>query len=323
MRTIPIRGRVPDVLRRALCSLILVAVSTSTLASCSSDDAGSGHPIVAVSMYPIEEIVRTLAGTDLDVLALVPPGSEAHSYDPTPQQLTELEQADLAVYLGGGFQPNVEKAVGSLGDRTTRVDLLNSVNLLPVTDPLAGTGTAAESTSGANDPHVWLDPRRMADMTAAVADAITRRWPDLTEVVNQRAGDYVRSLNALDADLRSGLTSCQRTVIVTTHRAFAYLADAYGLTQVAIAGISPGEEPSAQTLQALADFARAQGVTTVFFESTVPDDLAATLAGEIGASTAVLNTVESLNSEQLTNGTDYASEMRTNLAVLRTALGCT
>lgn len=327
MRTIPISGRVPFVLRRVLCSVLLVAVSTSPLAACSSDDAGSGHPIVAVSMYPIEEIVRTLAGTDLDVLTLVPPGSEAHSYDPTPQQLTELERADLAVYLGGGFQPNVEKAIGSLGDRTTRLDLLNSVDLLPVTDPLAGTGTAGDAAHGddhgTDDPHVWLDPRRMADMTAAVADAITRRWPDLTDAVNQRAGDYVRSLNTLDADMRSGLASCQRTVIVTTHRAFAYLADAYGLTQVAIAGISPSEEPSAQTLQALADFARAQGVTTIFFESTVPDDLATTLAAEIGASTAVLQTIESLNSEQLTDGTDYASEMRTNLAVLRAALGCT
>lgn len=298
-----------------------LTIAAAPVVGCTSDATDGGNPVVAVSMYPIEEIVRTLAGTDIDVLTIVPPGSEAHSYDPTPQQLTELEGADVVVYLGGGFQPSVEKAVGSLGDRTTRVDLLTSVDLLPVTDSLVGEDDD-HSHEGERDPHVWLDPRRMADMTAAVADALTRRWPDLTDVVNQRAGDYVRSLNALDADLRSGLQSCRRTVFVTAHHAFAYLADSYGLTQVSIAGISPGEEPSASTLQALAEFAVTNGVNTVFFESTVPDDLAATLAAEIGASTAVLHTIESLNSEQLTDGTTYASEMRNNLAALRGALEC-
>lgn len=298
-------------------TLVLVALAAAVpVAGCSSQGSGTGHPIVAVSMYPIEEIVRTLAGNDLDVLSLVPPGTEAHSYDPTPQQLTSLEQADLAIYLGSGFQPDVEKALASLGDRTTRVDLLNSVNLLPVADPLTG------ETTDERDPHVWLDPRRMADMTAAVADAITRRWPDLTDAVNQRAGDYVRSLNAVDADLRSGLASCRRSVIITSHRAFAYLADSYGLTEVSIAGVSPGEEPSAERLQRIVDFALANGVTAIFAESTQPDALATTVAGEIGATTEVLFTAESLNSEQLTNGTDYAAEMRANLAVLRRVLEC-
>ena len=301
---------------------MLFRSAPATTTACTSEGSGSGHPIVAVSMYPVEEIVRTLVGPDLDVLTLVPPGTEAHSYDPTPQQVTQLEDADLVVYIGGDFQPEVEKAIGSLGDRTTRVDLLRSVNVLPVTDPLAGTGSGSEAHVGEDDPHVWLDPRRMADMTAAVADAISSRWPSLTEAVNQRAGDYVRALNALDADLRSGLQSCPRRVFITSHHAFAYLADSYGLTQVSIAGISPGEEPSARTLQALSDFARANGVSTVFFESTVPDDLAATLASEVGATTAALHTIESLNSEQLTNGTDYASEMRANLTALRAALGC-
>jgi zinc transport system substrate-binding protein len=106
---------------------------------------------------------------------------------------------------------------------------------------------------------------------------------------------------------------------VTSHTAFNYLAQRYGLTEVGITGISPEAEPSPQRLAEVAADARATGATTIFFETLVSPKVAETIAREVGARTAVLDPLEGLTEP----GSDYFSVMRANLAALTEALGCT
>jgi zinc transport system substrate-binding protein len=112
-------------------------------------------------------------------------------------------------------------------------------------------------------------------------------------------------------------------LLVVSHAAFGYLADAYGLEQEAIAGISPETEPDPARLAELDALVRAAGVTTIFTETLASPDVARTLADEAGVATAVLNPLEGLTDEQLDAGEDYGSVMRANLQTLRGALGCT
>jgi zinc transport system substrate-binding protein len=275
--------------------------------------APSGKPVVAVAFYPVEDIVRSVERGTADVVTLVPPGQEAHEYEPTAQQVGELQSAKVVFYLGDGFQPDVEKAIATLPDSVRKVDLLSSIELLPITDALHGTEgeTAGEVLGGGKDPHVWLDPNNMIAMAEVVA-----------KTLDIDASNYISQLRALDETYRVGLSHCRSHVIVTSHRAFEYLAHAYGLTQIPIAGISPVEEPSAKTLEAVAKAAQANDVSTIFFEENLPADLAKTIADEIGATTAVLDPVESLSSEQLKSGATYISVMTQNLATLKTGLGC-
>jgi zinc transport system substrate-binding protein len=133
---------------------------------------------------------------------------------------------------------------------------------------------------------------------------------------------YAGELDGLDAAFTEGLSDCQRTTIVTTHAAFGYLADAYGLTQEAIAGLVPESEPSAQRLAELRDLVEREGVTTIFTEDLVAPDVAETLASEAGVQVATLHTLEGLTDDQLAAGEDYRSVMRENLATLEEALGC-
>ena len=193
--------------------------------------------------------------------------------------------------------PALEDAVA---DRENAVDLLDGLELV-------------EGEGGATDPHVWLDPMRYAAMARQVAE----------ELGDPGAADeLVAELEALDAEMRAGLETCERRTIVTSHAAFAYLADAYGLEQVALTGISPEVEPSAKSIEALVDEVREQGATTVFFETLVSPALAETVAREVGAATAVLNPLEGLTEDEVEAGADYFSVMRENLDTLRTALGC-
>lgn len=316
--------------RRAL-AISLAALFTASLAACSSvdDTSSDGRLEVAAAFYPIDEIAQRVGGALVDVVSLVPPGSEAHEFEPTPQQLADLENADVVFYLAD-FQPNLEKVIESLPASVQKVNLLDGITMRQIGSNLPGTddgdheeeGDHEEAAAGSDDPHVWLDPANMRTMTATVARVLGAASASDAAAFEANAATYTAELDALDDTFAAGLAQCDSDVLVTGHQAFGYLADAYGLTQVAIAGISPGEEPSAQTLEAIAEFASANDVTTIFFEENLPDDLARTLADEIGASTAVLSTLESLSSDQLDDGATYISVMEENLATLCASLGC-
>lgn len=303
-----------------LASVAAILLPAAACSEGSSSGDGSGRPTVAAAFYPLQYLAQEVGGDAIDVVTLVPPGSEAHEYEPTPKQLTALADASLVLYLGNDFQPSLQKAIGTLPSSARKVDLLTSVPLLPFGQEI-GQGSNEED-HGELDPHVWLSPANMRLMAAAVADALAELVPDQAAVIRGNATALEARLTALDAAMTAGLARCESPYLVTGHHAFGYLADQYGLTQVSIAGLSPAEEPSAATLEDVAAFAAEHDVTTIFFEENLPSDLSRTVADEIGASTAVLDTLESPSQAALDTGEDYDSLMRENLVVLREGLRC-
>ena len=175
----------------------------------------------------------------------------------------------------------------------------------------------AHGEHGSGDPHVWLDPVRLGAVAAALAERLADLDPDGAEGYRERAAALQRELAALDDELRTGLASCERRQVVTSHDAFGYLTDAYGLEQVPVAGLSPDDEASPRRLAEVAAQAEREGVTTVFFEELVSPKVAESLAREVGARAEVLSPLEGAPEEG-----DYLSAMRANLAALRAALDC-
>lgn len=263
----------------------------------SSDDAGSDRAIVA-AFYPIAFAAQEIA-PDAGVANLTPAGVEPHDLELTAKDAERMRDADLVLFLGHDFMPALEDAVGG-GDNA--VDLFEGLALL-----------ADAGDESALDPHVWLDPTRYAEMAERIAGELGEPGT---------ASAFVAELESLDREFRRGLENCDRRAIVTSHAAFGYLADAYGLEQIALTGLSPDVEPSAKALEALVDEIEGTGATTVFFETLVSPDLAKTVAREAGARTAVLNPLEGLTDDEVAAGADYFSVMRENLTALRAALGC-
>ncbi len=303
-------------------------VAALFLAACGSETDPSSTDAdtirVAAAFGPLAEIVERVGGDRVSVIGLVPPGASPHGHELTGRQLDDLAEADLVVYLGAGFQPAVEQAVGQLGDAVARVDVLDDLELLDVTPTLSGVDgeTDGEVVAGGKDPHVWLDPINMVTMSEAVEVALSELDPEGARAYSDDATAYRAELTVLDDEFESGLAECRSTVVVTSHRAFEYLARRYGLRQIPIAGVSPEDEPSARTLEAIAAEAQRESVEVVFFEEQLPADLSETLASEIGASTDVLDPIEGFTQEQIDENDSYASIMRRNLTALRSGLGC-
>jgi zinc transport system substrate-binding protein len=261
----------------------------------------SDQPTVVAGFYPLAWAAERVGGDGVRVVNLTPAGVEPHDIELTPRDVEQIDRADLVLYLGRGFQPALEDAASG---QAGAVDLLEGQELLVGGD---------EDENGGVDPHLWLDPGRFAAVVLRIGEALGR--PD-------SAADLAAELDELDAELEAGLADCERREIVTSHAAFAYLADAYGLTQIALTGVSPEAEPSPRALEDLIGQVRDEGATTVFFESLVSPELAETVARETGARTDELDPLEGLTQDELDAGEDYFSVMRTNLSALREALAC-
>lgn len=251
---------------------------------------------VVTAFYALEYAAGEVAGGSHNVTNLTTPGVDAHDLELTPRQVASLASAELVVYLKG-FQPAVDDAIANSG-ATKVLDVAEAARLLDVDDG-----------HGERDPHFWLDPKRLADVGDAIADRLGEDGSGL------RA-----ELTAIDDEFRAGLADCERDTFVTTHAAFAYLADAYGLTQVGITGISPNEEPSPARIAEVDDLARRLGITTIFYEPLDSDQLAKSMAGDLGLLTAVLDPLEGIGPKS--PGDDYPTVMRANLEALRSANGC-
>jgi zinc transport system substrate-binding protein len=269
-----------------------------TILAVGCGNGGAGRPTVVAAFYPLAYAAERIGGTAYHVENLTPPGAEPHDLELTPGAVARIETADVILYLGRGFQPAVSKAVEQA--HGTRVDVLAGLPLRPSTEK----GLTA-------DPHVWLDPL----LFARIAEKIGA-------VLHRPAGAFVADLRKLDREYRAGLRRCARREIVTSHAAFGYLAARYGLSQVAITGLTPESEPSPQQLAKVVRLVRRLHATTVFFERLVSPRLADTVAREVGARTAVLDPIEGLTPSEQKAGLDYFSLMRRNLVALRKDLGC-
>jgi zinc transport system substrate-binding protein len=274
--------------------IILVCLAT-VAASCGGSRHTSGKERVVAAFYPLAFAAQRIGGGKVEVANLTPAGAEPHDLEVTPDTVRQLRGADLVLLLGHGFQPQLEKAAGGGG----------SVLLLLDTPGLRRYPNG--------DPHVWLDPVRFALIVKRIGRALHASDP---------AQRLVAQLHELDREYRQGLAHCARREIVTSHKAFAYLGERYGLHQVAITGLSPEAEPSPRKLQEVVSLVRKTHATTIFFETLVSPRIAETVARETGAKTAVLNPIEGLKPDEAKAGENYFTIMKSNLAHLRVALAC-
>jgi len=286
-----------NLLPRGLRAAALLAAS-AVLVACADGPAAedAAGPTVLTSSYPLEFVAREVAGDRAQVSNLTPPGADSHGLELSPQQVGSLGEADLVVHLSG-LQPAVDAALDQQAPG-------HVVDAAPLAD-LRG------------DPHIWLDPRRMAELGHDVAAALTQVDPSGAAEYEAAAGRLEDSLTALDAEYAQALEPCRGATLVTSHEAFGYLAERYGLRQVGIAGIDPHVEPSPARVRDVVDVVRGRGVRTVFFEATTSPAVAETLAADLGTATAVLHPVE-----RVAPGQDYPGLMRENLAALRAGLTC-
>lgn len=319
------------------------ALSLGVLSACGGAESGGsadGKLSVTASFYPLEFLVEQIGGDHVDVTTLTGPGVEPHDLDITPRQTGRMSEADVLLYLRG-LQPAVDKAVDQAGVKNT-VDAAD-LTTLEAHGSSSGDGHdhgegdghdhgeeeghdhAEEEGDGHDhgdsglDPHVWLDPVKYAEMADGVGEALQKADPDHAADYRKNTEALTGKLKKLDQNYRDGLKNTDTRTFITTHAAFGYLAERYGLDQESIAGVDPESEPSPARMKELQKIAAQEKVTTVFFETLASDRTAKVLAEDTGLRTGVLDPLEGITDKS--QGDDYLEVMEANLAALKKALG--
>ena len=296
----------------AALSLVLSACSSATQEASPSQSATATGEVVIVhaAFYPLEFLAKTIGGDQIQVISLTVPGAEPHDMELTPVQVAELEKTSLALFIDG-FMPAVDEAIeASVPDRA--LDLGTTVTLLEG-EAHSDEAAVTQDDHGAYDPHIWLDPANMISMAKAVSERLISIDPARTAFYTANTAALVAELEVLDQEFTTGLANCEQNEIVTSHESFGYLANAYGFKQHGIAGLSPDTEPSPARLVEISEMVKAEGITTIYYETLVSPAIAETVANETGATTAVLDPIEGLAA----GSTDtFITVMQANLQAL-------
>ena len=268
-------------------------------ASCNSSFK---HFDIMTSCFPIYDFTSRIAGDKMTVGNLVKAGVEPHDYEPSTKDVRNLVDCKMFVVTGLGLESYLNDLPKDIQNKTfvstTNIELIYENNVC--------------------DPHVWLDVNNAITMMRNIKDK-------LVEIDSANASYYENNYKIneelflqLDNEYKSRLVNLSSPYLITSHQAFGYLCKAYGLTQIAINGLSTEDEPTSEAIAKLIDEIKGLNAKTIFYEELVSDSIAKSIASQTGLECDVLNPLEGLEDEK--SEEDYLSLMRKNLEAIIKAL---
>lgn len=287
----------------------------------------SGKIRIVATLFPLYDFSRNIGGDKVEVDLLLPPGMEAHSFEPKPKDIVKANGADLFVYTNRYMEPWAANIISGLDSkRTLIVDSSRGTKLLKVKEEHDhGQSDAGESAGHGDgvDPHLWLDFANARIMVDNILAGLVAKDPANAAVYNLNARRYKEQLAALDEKYRKALVSCQKKVFLHGgHYAFGYLARRYGLEYESAYAASANSEPAPAKIAALVEQMRKYGIRYIYTEELVEPRMAQTIARETGATILRLHAAHNISKQDLAAGATFISLMERNLDNLRIGLQC-
>ena len=273
----------------------------------------SDKPLVLTTLFAYYDFARQVLGDCAEVRLLVPPGTDTHSYEPTPKEVSLLSECELFIYTGGSEDGVFEELLASLD---TPVD---SLRLIDFVEPLCEEGHSHshahthEHEHDEYDPHIWTSPQNAILICEAIANAGAQ-----FEGFDSRLYEgYLEKLAELDAAFAALFAENEKPLIFADRFPFRYFASCYGIEyHSAFPGCADYTEPSAKTVAALLKTAREHGVTTVFHTEGSNLSAASAIADELSGRYAMLHSCHRVTQAELDSGVTYLSLMKQNLETL-------
>ena len=310
-------------MKKTLSITILLAMLCALLSGCGaqSEPEGEGISVVATVFAPYD-FARQLVGERGEVTLLLPPGSEAHSYEPSPKDIIEIQNCDLFIYVGGVSDAWVSDVLESVGGEVRTVTLMDCVELLEE-EHVEGMEVDEDEHEGEieYDEHVWTSPRNAELICEKIAAALCEVDPEGAEEYGTALESYCAQLDELDAAFTEVVENGVRDTVVFGDRfPLLYFAKAYGLNYYAAwPGCADEAEPSAATVTFLID--KAEGIPVVFHIELSNEDMADTICNETGAKKMLFSACHNVTRAQFDAGVTYLELMWQNVDALREALG--
>ena len=301
-----------DTQSKAAIIAIAIIIPLSSLAVWNLDQSvisyastNTNQKIVAItSFYPLYEFTKNIGGDRVEVSLLIPFGIEPHDWEPTVKDLQTMQQADLIVINGIGF----ENWVNDFDSINTDVVIVDTSKDIATNENNLVSHTI--------DPHIWLNPVMAKKQIANIADALMEIDPPNKEYYSANANSYILRLDELDEKIKQELSQCKKKDFISFHSAFTYFADQYGLVQHSIIESNdPHAEPTSKNLENMINLAKNLDIDVIFTEDAIDTRTSEVIADEIGGTVLVLSPLEIGD-----KNTDYIEKMEQNLLHLKEGL---
>lgn len=278
---------------------------------------------VVCTIFPQYDFSRELAGDQIELTLLLPPGVESHSYDPTPLDILKILECDLFIYTGDEMEPWAAEILAGAGEGVEVLDLSQSVELSCADDHEEhGHDHTRDGHEHEYDPHIWTSPANAALMTDAIAAKLSELMPQDAETVESNRAEYTAQLSELDAGFAELVSQAKNTTLVFGGRfAMHYFTECYGLEYVAAYDSCSHEaEPSVHDIKHIIDLIEEDSIGAIYYEELVSPAVAEVIARQTGAKPLLLHSCHNLSAVELAEGESYLSLMRQNLENLKEGL---
>ncbi|MFX3623326.1 MAG: metal ABC transporter substrate-binding protein [Ectobacillus sp.] len=283
----------------------------------------SGSLQVYTTIYPLQFFTEQIGGNQVSVKSIIPPGTEAHSFEPTQKTMVNIAKGDMFIYSGTGMEGFANKVVKvAEGEKVFVVKAAKGINLIEANEAQSDEEEHGEHHEEESDmdPHIWLDPARAIQMSENIKEALVQLKPDSKEYFEQNYNVLKQRLESLDQEFKEVAGKASRKEFVVSHSAYGYWEDAYGLKQIGISGLSPTDEPSQQKLKEIIQIVKERNISYIFFETNLSNKVANVVKNETGANVLTLHNLETLTTAEIKNKEDYFTIMTNNISSLQKAL---
>ena len=273
---------------------------------------------IYTTVYPLEFIVESIAQETVNVKSIIPAGADAHSYEPTMQDMTTYANADAFIYVGGNMETFSDSISSALSNQPVElIHLYTHEDLFtPEHDEHEHDhGSDEDHDHGDLDPHIWISPTKMIDVAEIIVEELILLNPSAEEFYLENYEVLVEDLEALDQAFHETLDDKENGHIIVPHAAYGYWST-YGITQIPLSGYSMSDEPSQRQLQEIVVTANEYNIDFVLFEQNVESRIPEVIKNEIGAETRTIHNLEVRLQEEIDNEDDYLDIMYRNLEVL-------
>lgn len=271
--------------------------------------------VVYSSLFPIHDFTNRIGGNKIDSRQLIPNGVGAHDFEPSSQDILNLEGADLLVINGNNLEGWADDLVNSLNNPIEVCDSGEGI------EPIENAHDSHDSHShSAVDPHTWTSPLVAIKQMENIKNKLTELDPANAAYYSENYNKAAEDFADLDKLFRSKTKGFSSKDLIVSHEAFAYMTREYGLNQIGIEELIPESEPTPQKMAEIIDFVKNNDVKAIYFENNSTSKVADAIANETGVNVLSLNTLESISRDEEKSGEDYLSLMKKNLNSLEEGL---
>jgi zinc transport system substrate-binding protein len=277
---------------------------------------------VIATLFPQYDFAKEIAKDKADVRLLLPPGVEAHSYEPAPRDITNIKNANIFIYTSKFMEPWIAKLTGIL--KNDSVIVVEAGTGITMDEPGAHEHTSENinHNHGTGDPHIWVDPVYAQKMMENILAGFIKADPENKSFYTANAEAYKKELSKLHSDFEAFFKiSKNKTIIHGGHFTFGYFAKRYGLKYLSpYKGFSPDSEPSPQRIAELIKTIKSSGSKAIYYEELIDPKVAKVIAAQTGAKMLLLHGAHNVSKEELNASVTYISIMRGNLERLKEGL---